>query len=1280
MLLWIIGILIILAVWVIWFLFPPAEPGGSELLPFWLACAITIFILGGLIALWVIRRVRAARAARALEKAIAQQAQEEALKAKPEEREEIQALYRQLAEGITALKNSKLGGGRTGEQALYALPWYAIVGPPGAGKTTALRYSGLQFPFLDPQGGGVRGVGGTRNCDWWFTNDAILLDTAGRYTTETDDNDEWVAFLEQLMKYRPEKPLNGVIVAISISELLDATDDQIQQTASKVRARIDEMQTTLKTSLPVYVFFTKTDLVAGFTEYFGDLKKSDRGQPWGATVPLSELKAEPGKLFEREFDILVEQLHARSTKRLNNERSRAVKERIYQFPLEFAGIKYNLQNFMQAAFAPAGNNDATPPLLRGFYFTSGTQEGKPLDRIVGAMGRAFGLKGSVAEESEAPKESKSYFLRDVFNNIIFPDANVAALSQVEVRKRLFQKLAIAAAATFLAIVFVAPAIISFFNNRELVAETRSISTAAGEVDWKAGGSAASKVDRLTDLRNHLEKLRDWENNGAPISYSWFMYQGDTLYTPVVEEYNHSLMEGFMKPTKEKLEEKVDAIKGDPYLEDYNNLKSYLLLNDKEHLQDEELFRFQVARLTQIWAEALRPNAQDISEADLKAKLFPHVQTFVQLQREGAIPGVPTDMKRIEAARQRLKAADQVKAYYELFVVARNEDVIDPSGPLTSVENLKYPPLTIDTLFEDREELKGQNGVISSKSFKYNGQWGKVRGAYTAAAFKEIDKLLSDEGAKLLEREAWVVPYTTDEKDQGDRIKQSIKRVRQRYEDDYISEWEAFFRDVDVRVPETNTEAVREFKLLSTPEWAYQRLLQTLSDNTQFIDKSREKMPSQITADGGVIDQVQKRVARRFESGTNIHLEDLKGQGELSSQDRIKAHFKSMVTFGVPQPFVPPPPGPEGEVAPAAKAPPDPEIGKYIGHLETLGSEMEVIQEGPPNTETKQATELFTKAVKESQQMLAHMDRTGQTLMEPLLMNPLRQGYKAFVKGAGGAASGLWEVMVWPSYKDKIKDRYPFNLSAKRDASYADVVQFFKPKEGTLWGFYGKYLDNFHMQQDHDFIPTAFLQGGAKGKPFTPFNPLMYNCLKRADEITDALWPDRAGEAPNVEFQVNLKTVSPIVSDVIFEVDGQKRVYRNEKEFFYGFKWPGEEKHGARIQVRGAGGLDEDIVRDGAWGIFRLFESADKITAVKDSDQEFLVTWTMSAPPVSVTMQVKPKRGNHPFPVSFFRGTNCPASIGDKFGGGGGGGDAKKEEAPPPPADGGGAAPEGEKAE
>ena len=65
-----------------------------------------------------------------------------------------------------------------------------IIGAPGSGKTTALVNSGLHFPLEQRLGkDAVRGVGGTRNCDWWFTDEAVLLDTAGRYTTQDSRRD-----------------------------------------------------------------------------------------------------------------------------------------------------------------------------------------------------------------------------------------------------------------------------------------------------------------------------------------------------------------------------------------------------------------------------------------------------------------------------------------------------------------------------------------------------------------------------------------------------------------------------------------------------------------------------------------------------------------------------------------------------------------------------------------------------------------------------------------------------------------------------------------------------------------------------------------------------------------------------------------------------------------------------------------------------------------------------------------------------------------------------------
>src|SRR5215831_14698621 len=94
---------------------------------------------------------------------------------------------------------------------LYDLPWYVLIGAPGSGKTTALVNSGLHFPLSrGATPAAIAGVGGTRYCDWWFTEEAVMIDNAGRYTTHDSDakadKQSWLAFLDLLKKNRPRQP------------------------------------------------------------------------------------------------------------------------------------------------------------------------------------------------------------------------------------------------------------------------------------------------------------------------------------------------------------------------------------------------------------------------------------------------------------------------------------------------------------------------------------------------------------------------------------------------------------------------------------------------------------------------------------------------------------------------------------------------------------------------------------------------------------------------------------------------------------------------------------------------------------------------------------------------------------------------------------------------------------------------------------------------------------------------------------------------------------------
>ena len=85
-----------------------------------------------------------------------------------------------------------------------------VIGNPAAGKSSAIYHSGLNFPFEEIHRKTVSaGLSGTRNCDWFFSTDGVLLDTAGRYSVYSEDHSEWLGFLNILKRVVPKHQLMG---------------------------------------------------------------------------------------------------------------------------------------------------------------------------------------------------------------------------------------------------------------------------------------------------------------------------------------------------------------------------------------------------------------------------------------------------------------------------------------------------------------------------------------------------------------------------------------------------------------------------------------------------------------------------------------------------------------------------------------------------------------------------------------------------------------------------------------------------------------------------------------------------------------------------------------------------------------------------------------------------------------------------------------------------------------------------------------------------------------
>ena len=340
---------------------------------------------------WLLKRAKARRAANKLEDALEKQATQSPPASSDEaQRDDVAALRQRMLEAINTIKTSKLGQ-KSGTAALYELPWYMVIGNPAAGKSTAIANSGLQFPFADTAGKIVQGVGGTRNCDWFFTTDGILLDTAGRYAVYDDDRKEWFSFLGLLKQHRKQAPINGIIIAVSIADLT-GNDPQFSVTLAKnLRQRVQELTEKLEVFAPVYVVFTKADLITGFNEFFLDTERSERDRVWGATLTYDRQRGgqDVTSFFSERFDELYAGLKEMSLANMSVRRGENLAPGVLTFPLEFSAIKGTLRSFVSTLFED--NPFQFKPVFRGFYFTSALQEGETVSSSSERIAERFGL-------------------------------------------------------------------------------------------------------------------------------------------------------------------------------------------------------------------------------------------------------------------------------------------------------------------------------------------------------------------------------------------------------------------------------------------------------------------------------------------------------------------------------------------------------------------------------------------------------------------------------------------------------------------------------------------------------------------------------------------------------------------------------------------------------------------------------------------------------------------------------------------------------------------------
>lgn len=414
--------------------------------------------------------------------------------------------YRKLEEkllyAIKAIRDSKIGREAHKKDARYVLPWFLMIGPRDSGKTSLVLKSGMEFILKDPSASQVV-PGPTKDCNFFFANQAIVMDASGRYVDQPDkslDEIEWLNFLNHIKRYRKDKPIDGLILCVDISLLLKSNDDDVERQAESIRNRIDNVVKGLGISFPVYLIFTKCDMVSGFREFFFDLTNEQREQVFGFSLSedqMTDLKTSLGN----EWNNLCDYLESMVLTKLDPSVDVRDRTNIYLFPkqLRLAFSKINL--FVTTLFSPSAYFDR--PSLHGLYLTSALQEAIPINLLAQIFQGSYGMTG--AESSNLVPESKSYFIKDLMSKLIFASKDMVGLTDRE-RRKILRSWLIPLVAEFVILATALVGIdISYEGNVRLL--RRSIDLAQ-DVKVVSVGSPEAKA-RIDAIEDHIKKLRSF---------------------------------------------------------------------------------------------------------------------------------------------------------------------------------------------------------------------------------------------------------------------------------------------------------------------------------------------------------------------------------------------------------------------------------------------------------------------------------------------------------------------------------------------------------------------------------------------------------------------------------------------------------------------------------------------------------------------------------------------------------------------------------------------------
>ncbi len=726
--------------------------------------------------------------------------------------DEIDALLKEAEARLTASNQGKLSG----------LPVILLTGLPGSAKTNTMVHSGLEPELIAGQIYQDNAIVATRSANVWFARQAAFVEAGGRVTL---DPGRWMRLVKKLApgKLRAvvgkgQQAPRAAVVCFDIEEFLKpGAADSLAVAARHLHARLGDISQALGISFPVYVLFTKADRMPFFLDYVRNLSNEEATQVFGTTLPieggqqLGVYAEQATQKLSTAFDLLFHSLADHRPVFLSREHAGDKLPGIYEYPREFRKLRTLLVQFLVDLSKPSQLRAA--PFLRGFYFSgvrpvTVTEMSQPVaaqrpaerqayDPNAGATGLFRGLQQQQpqAQQPQAVGTRRIpqwVFLSHFWNDVVLADREAIAASGSSTKTSTLRRILLATAAG-LCLLYSILLIVSYSRNKAM--ENRVLHAAQDLSIVAPAGNEPPTLDslqRLEALRQELATLHGYEQDGAPLSMRWGLYQGHEIYPDAYRLYFgkfYATLFGWTKASMLDTLRRLPSAPGpnDTYGPPYNTLKAYLITTSEWKRSTRA---FLSPYLLTRWSEN---RGVDPERMQLAQKQF---DFYSEMLHEKNPFSTDTEVPTVASAREYLKKFNADERIYQALLEEASR---------------RTPSINYNRLFPN-------NAVYDSREVR--GAFTKDGWAFMLAAFRDPKKLFGGED--------WVLgPQTYAGLDHA----QLAERLRGFYIRDFIKEWREFVKAGAVSRYANLSDAANKLGLISSGQSPLLALFCLVSQHT-----------------------------------------------------------------------------------------------------------------------------------------------------------------------------------------------------------------------------------------------------------------------------------------------------------------------------------------------------------------------------------------------------------------------------------------------------------------